>query len=186
MNRINLSFSTVFLVLFCIHCANNHQENSNPQKDSSNKNILLYKPCKGYDNLIELGTNFKPTDLDLNLSLKKNIQLNLFLDTIDKNCLLNQNNYKLFIAIILVKQYYFHLSNYHQGFDLLSMRIGNASKIVDCFREMTNKRAKLEMLNSGLIENYLQENPKIRNVEINNYLKRINAVGDSIKMGAYW
>ena len=95
------------------------------------------------------------------------------MDTIDEKCLLNQNNYKLFIALILVKQYHFHLSKAHQGYDLLSMSDGNASKIIHCFRVMTNKQSRMEMLNSGFIESYLIENPQIRNAEINTYMKTL-------------
>jgi hypothetical protein len=186
MKKIKLCFIAFHLLLICIHCTNNNLGNSKYQKNTQRKNINLERRCSQYNQLIDLGSNFKPTDLDLNLSLKNNLKLNLFLDSIDEKCLLNQNNYKLFIALVLVKQYHFHLSLAHQGYDLLSMNVGNASKIIHCFRVMTNKQSRMEMLNSGFIESYLIENPQIRNAEINTYMKNIKNMSDSIKMEAYW
>jgi hypothetical protein len=186
MKKIKLCFITFHLLLLCIHCTNNNVGNSKYQKNTSRKNINSDRRCSQINQLIDLGSNFKPTDLDFSLSLKNDRKLNLFLDTIDEKCLLNQNNYKLFIALILVKQYHFHLSQAHQGYDLLSMSVGNASKIIHCFRVMTNKQSRMEMLNSGFIESYLMENPQIRNAEINTYMKNIKNMSDSIKMEAYW
>ncbi len=179
--------SIVIASLFvCIHCSNSHQANSNKQKDSSINKSNIGRPCNNIPHLMELGSSFKPTDLGLNVSLNKNTELNQFLDTMDETCLMKQHNYEIFIAVILVKQYYYHLSNAHQGYDLLSMRIGNASKIIHCFRKMANKEARMEMLNSGLITDYLKKNPQIRNIEINTYLNKIKNVNDSIEMEAYW
>lgn len=187
MNDIEIFFKLSILLLG-IQCSGNPKVKKTVPAIRAMDTAVNTKeaPCKTDYHLIDLATNFKPTDLDLNNSLKDNIDLDLFLSKISEKCLIRQKDIQLFISLILLKQYHYHLSNFHQGYDLLYMKKGNASKIIFCFQEITRVNKKLEMLNSGYIETYLLENIQIRNSEIISYLRKINKIGDSISRGAYF
>jgi hypothetical protein len=75
-----------------------------------------------------------------------------------------QKELPAFVSILLLKQYYFHLANYHQGYDLLAMRTGNAKIIIEQLISFAGLRTKnLEMLNSGYIVDYVKSNKEMSN-----------------------
>lgn len=53
------------------------------------------------------------------------------------------------VYIILLKQYLFHLGKYHQGYDLLSMRKGQAKHLVNYFLEQNHITGE-EFVNSAM------------------------------------
>lgn len=105
------------------------------------KNILDLKKFADF--------KYQPNEIDFS----KNATLNEFdLEYIfTGEELKNQDSLRNEIAnILLLKQYLFHLSNHNQGFDLLSMRKGQAKFVIDYFLSKHNIDMDAEMVNSGL------------------------------------
>lgn len=148
----------LLLILFS-SCLQNHKSN----------NIALCDKNTYFNELNEYSKSFKPTNLNLENSIKDNQELDTFIDTIDNKCLENQSQYKVFISTILLKQYYFQLSNYNQSYDLLSMKTGSAEKIINGFIGFSKVDKNIEMLSSSYVFEYLKHNPKITNSEIEKY-----------------
>jgi hypothetical protein len=61
-----------------------------------NNNAFCDKNCYS-EQLKKYCVDFQPSNLNLDSSIKQNIELNIFLDTVDEKCLQNQKLYKLFI-----------------------------------------------------------------------------------------
>lgn len=116
------------------------------------------KPCiNDYDSLlIKYSNSFKATEIDLNKCLSEQAQS--FFLKVDTNCLVEQKEYRNFIAIILAKLYIGHLQCCNQGYDLLSMKEGAANIIISAFEKLAGyKGENLEMLNSGTIVDYIDK-----------------------------
>ncbi len=119
--------------------------------------------------------DYKPSNLNLDSSIKLNIKLEDFLDSSDKACLVKQKRFKEFVLTILIKQYYFQLSEYNQGFDLLQMQSGNAKFIIQYFKEISSIQ-NIEMLNTGYVLEYLKLHKEMTNDVIKNYEKKISKI----------
>lgn len=102
------------------------------------------------DTLTNYARKFKPTELRLDKSITKDSKLNAMLSRIDMACLKNsENKSKYIVAIILLKQYAYHLKCCNQSYDLLTMADGNAKILVDYFLILTKQnKSSLELLSS--------------------------------------
>jgi hypothetical protein len=112
------------------------------------------------ESLLVLAESYNPLELNLIESIKKNESINIFLDTTEVECLTKNNKFDFFVLEILLRQYYFHLSEFHQGFDLMQMRSDQAKILIDRFIVLTKLDSKsLEMLNSGYVITFIKDKP---------------------------
>lgn len=140
--------------LISIWGCNSTPDNKTVVKDSS---VNQTKICdQNYDSLLlKYANEFTPTTIDLNGSLSSDLKS--FLLSIDTNCLRKQTEYKYFIALILEKLALHHLKCCNQHYDLYQMREGPAAIIINEFNRLAGYEGKrLEMLNSGLIMDYIK------------------------------
>jgi hypothetical protein len=122
-----------------------------------------------------LSENFTPTNLSFDASISQDSALTTFLRTTSPICIKSQQNYKGFIYVLFLKQYLQHLRNYHQGYDLLEMRQGQAGFLIDCLRELcVLDSGKLEMLNSGYAISCISESDKSLYPQIDTLITQID------------
>ncbi len=147
---------------------NSAVENKQAQNSSSaTKNIICNQ---NYDSLLlRYANEFTPSTIDLNGSFSTDLRS--FLLSVDTICLRKQAEYKYFIALILGKLALHHLNCCNQHYDLYQMREGAAALIINEFSKLAGYEGqRLEMLNSGLITDYIEsdkmlsENPAIYSV----------------------
>lgn len=128
--------------------------------------------------------SFTPTSINLSESIQKDSVLDETIDGLrDNKLILSETSKARFIYIILLKMYYYHLVNAHQGFDLLQMcDTENSKYIVNQFKQVSNLPDRLEMLNSGYVSEFLKshqidciqdEEAKLLS-EIEDYENRLN------------
>jgi hypothetical protein len=156
----------VLLIILNLIIAFGCNENGNKAgmyKQDIVDSIVIPKPCNvNYDSiLIKYSNNFRVTAINLNKCMTQEFQS--FILKADLNCLEKQNEYKNFIAIILAKLYLHHLQCCNQGYDLLSMKEGTATFIINAFEKLAGYNGKnLEMLNSGTIVYYIDKEPSFK------------------------
>ncbi len=109
---------------------------------------------------ISTALSFTPTSISLSESIQKDSVLDETIDGLRENKLiLSETGQTRFIYIILLKMYYYHLNNAHQGFDLLQMcETENSKYIVNSLIRMTNLPDHPEMINSEYVSEYLKSN----------------------------
>lgn len=73
---------------------------------------------------------------------------------------------------ILLKQYLFHLKNSNQGYDLMSMKKGQAKFIIDYFFKSNKLDTNIEFLNSGYPYEILDKEENI-NIDIKHIIEEI-------------
>jgi hypothetical protein len=138
------------------------------------KKTVSLDSCRLNDSLL-LGyaNDFKPSSIDLDPSISSKFQQ--FISSIDTNCLRRQKNYKLFITIILTKQYKYHLECCSQGYDLLGMKKGGANLIINEFERLLGIQGQnIEFLNSFKVIDYVYgDDSLMKNEVLNNLLKQI-------------
>lgn len=83
--------------------------------------------------------------------------------------------------MFLLKLYLFHLKKSHHGYDLLSMRKGQAQFIIDYFIKSNNIESGIEMLNSGYPYILLSKSKQRKGKEIQDLIKKIKEVELEIK-----
>ncbi len=127
--------------------------------------------------LVKYATNFKPKQLNLTNSILENPELNAFLMNKDKSIIKINSNFEYFITMIVLKQYEFHITKFHQGFDLYTMKAGNAGFIVSSFVEISKLPVGIKGVNSSYILEFLASNDKLKNepsiVEIVNRINNL-------------
>ena len=127
--------------------------------------------------LVKYATNFKPKQLNLTNSILENPELNVFLMNKDKSIIKINSNFEYFITMIVLKQYEFHITKFHQGFDLYTMKAGNAGFIVSSFVEISKLPVGIKGVNSSYILEFLASNDKLKNepsiVEIVNRINNL-------------
>lgn len=127
--------------------------------------------------LRELAANFNPKQLNLNNSLLENVALNNFLSKTDKQLIKSSPDFDYFITMIVLKQYELHKTKFHQGFDLFSMKAGNAGFIVSSFVELSSQDKDIKWLNSSYIMEFIAGNDKMKNeVAISEIVNKLNAL----------
>ena len=127
--------------------------------------------------LVKYATNFKPKQLNLTNSILENPELNAFLMNKDKSIIKINSNFEYFITMIVLKQYEFHITKFHQGFDLYTMKAGNAGFIVSSFVEISKLPVGIKGINSSYILEFIAANDKLKNepsiVEIVNRINNL-------------
>ena len=127
--------------------------------------------------LVKYATNFKPKQLNLTNSILENPELNAFLMNKDKSIIKINSNFEYFITMIVLKQYEFHITKFHQGFDLYTMKAGNAGFIVSSFVEISKLPVGIKGINSSYILEFIAANDKLKNepsiVEIVNIINNL-------------
>jgi hypothetical protein len=113
--------------------------------------------------LVKYATNFKAKQLNLTNSILENPELNVFLSKKDKSGFKSNPNFDYFITMIVLKQYELHITKFHQGFDLFTMKAGNAGFIVSSFVELSKLPAGIKGINSSYILDYIASNDKLKN-----------------------
>lgn len=127
--------------------------------------------------LRELVANFNPKQLNLNNSLLENVALNNFLSKTDKSLIKSSPDYEFFVTMIVLKQYELHKTKFHQGFDLFSMKAGNAGFIVSSFVEISSQDKDIKWLNSSYVMEFIAGNEKLKNeVTISEIVNKLNAL----------
>ena len=111
--------------------------------------------------------SFTPTSINLSESIQKDSVLDETIDGLrDNKLILSETSKARFIYIILLKMYYYHLVNAHQGFDLLQMcDTENSKYIVNQFVS--------EFLKSHQIDCIQDEEAKLLS-EIEDHENRLN------------
>ncbi len=179
MRYIIILFS--FITICSCHYAS---ENKVIIKDNSvYENQFIY--CdQNYDSILfKYATEFNPITIDLNSSLSPDLKS--FLLSVDTNCLRKQAEYRFFIILILEKLALYHLKCCNQNYDLYQMREGAASVIINEFSKLAGYEGKrIEMLNSGLITDYLESNRMLlSNPTIANIMDTIKSEEKRIEKG---
>jgi hypothetical protein len=127
--------------------------------------------------LVKYATNFKSKQLNLTNSILENPELNAFLMNKDKSIIKKNSNFEYFITMIVLKQYEFHITKFHQGFDLYTMKAGNAGFIVSSFVEISKLPVGIKGVNSSYILEFITANDKLKNepsiVEIVNRINNL-------------
>lgn len=127
--------------------------------------------------LVKYATNFKSKQLNLTNSIVENPELNAFLMNKDKSIIKKNSNFEYFITMIVLKQYEFHITKFHQGFDLYTMKAGNAGFIVSSFVEISKLPVGIKGINSSYILEFIAANDKLKNepsiVEIVNRINNL-------------
>lgn len=135
--------------------------------DTINTNYLLK----------DLAVKFQPKAISINFSISKDKRMKSFLENNDYNCFSNCSEYENFVVIILLKQYKYHIENSHQGYDLLPMKSGISFNIIEYFQNSSGYKGDLEMLNSGIIMEYVLKNKnRLNNPLINKIFKEIKLI----------
>jgi len=167
-------FSTLLLALifisFDVFSANNTKGSNSILKDFSNQldDSLQLK---------QVATSFTPKQLNLTNSILENGELNKFLSKSDKEAIRSHTDFDLFITTILLKQYQFHLTKFHQGFDLYSMRMGNAGFVVSSFVQLAKLPDTTKGINSSFIMEYVAASDKLKaEPSIMELVNAINAI----------
>jgi len=170
--------------LIIIWGCNSASDNMSVAIDSSvneTKNIICNQ---NYDSLfLKYSNEFAPATIDLNGSLSSDLKS--FLLSVDTNCLRKQSAYKYFIALILGKLALHHLKCCNHHYDLYQMRKGAAAVIINEFNKLAGyERQRLEMLNSGLIVDYIKSDTILSaNPAIINIMNAIASEGKRIEKG---
>lgn len=113
--------------------------------------------------LKEVCANFNPKQLNLTNSIIENVELNKFLSNLDKNTITTNEDFDYFITMIILKQYQFQLTKFHQGYDLYSMRLGNAGFIVKSFVDLAKLPENIKGVQAEYILEYIASNEKLKN-----------------------
>jgi len=113
--------------------------------------------------LVKYATNFKAKQLNLMNSILENPELNIFLSKIDKSTFKTNPNFDYFITMIVLKQYELHITKFHQGFDLFTMKAGNAGFVVSSFVEISKLPAGIKGINSTYVLEFIASNNKLKN-----------------------
>lgn len=141
---------------------------------------------QNYDSLLlKYANEFTPTTIDLNGSLSSDLKS--FLLSVDTNCLRRQAEYKYFIALITAKLALHHLKCCNQHYDLYQMREGAAAVIINEFNKLAGYEGQqLEMLNSGLIVDYIKSDTMLStNPAIISVIKAYESESKRIEKGVF-
>lgn len=129
--------------------------------------------------LVRYATNFKAKQLNLTNSILENPELNILLSEKDKSSFKTNSNFNYFITMIILKQFEFHITKYHQGFDLFTMRAGNAGFIVNSFIELSHLPEGTKSINSSYILEYIVNDESLKNdSSISEIINRISSLSN--------
>jgi hypothetical protein len=157
----------LFIFSFISSCGSDSTIDYHTFATDSTVNLSKKIVCnQNYDSsLVRYANDFSPTTIDLNSSLSSDLKS--FLMSVDTSCLRKQTKYKYFIALILQKLALHHLKCCNQQYDLYQMREGAATLIINEFNNLAGYEGKrLEMLNSGLITEYIKKDSELSKIPI--------------------
>lgn len=167
IHKIIICFSISFTLFNC-------QNKKASEKENITINNCNDSLIKSYDSLFTVMSNkFNPNDINFDKSIKSNQDVDKFISSVKYNdiCFDKSKELDAFVTILILKQYKFHLENYHQGYDLFSMSSGSANYIIDKYLHMIDKnKSNLEMLNSGYIVEFLNTT---KAAHLNEFQKRL-------------
>ncbi len=167
---IKLSHIKVSLIFLFASCSQNKIKPVDSQqiavkvncKAESDSNTI--KDSSQFERFV---VNYTQTQIDLSIgindSLKKYDLSNIFK---------NVSNYtkERWVTILLLKQYVYHISNDHQGYNLLDMRNGDTKIIIDEFIRINNLSSEKEFLNSGYVYHLVKKTNEFKNDTLINHL----------------
>lgn len=153
---------------------------------TNNSNVVKTKAsnfnCDSLDDsrLLKVAAEFTPTKIELSESLEDSASA--LITGVQPACFEKMKSTKLVIATLLGKLYLSHLKCCNQGYDLRSMKKGAATIIINRFERMAGYEGKkMEMLNSGRIVDFIQEDLSLRtNTDLQNILKAITKESNRI------
>lgn len=140
-----------------------------PEEKSQSKGAVIILSRNVHD-LKAYALDYKPTEIDFS----ENDTLNMFdlkyiYSRRDKESIEYNND---IANIMLLKLYLSHLKNYHQGYDLISMRRGQVKYIIDYYFQTNKIDTISEMYNTGSVyeivkakKNSITVNKLLRNIE---------------------
>lgn len=164
-------FLILLFVCFLISCQKNNKtvEKAKSEIMSSSKQENLIKDILKFD---KYASSYEPNKIDFS----DNKDLNNF----DLNFIYNNDEYKNeemlkqhITNVLLLKQYLFHLTNYNQGYNLLTMRNAQAKFIINYFLDSNKISSEKEFINSGYPYELLKDK-KITDKEIAELIKAIS------------
>lgn len=175
--------SIILNALIIISCQNN--SNNAAKKEPGDTVTIIKIDCnENYDSLLlEYAKDFRADEIGLDKNLTE--EVSAFILRTGTLCLEKQKEYNTFVVTVLAKLYLHHLQCCNQGYDLLSMRSGAASVIIDGFRKLAGyKDRNLEMLNSGTVVDFIDKEPAIKaNNEIQEIRRNIEKEAKRIEKG---
>ncbi len=161
------------LLLLTLLLIINFSENAFSQETVSAETGLV----KSTLNLRQLAISFSPKQLNLNSALLENTELNNFLSSTDKAAIKADPDFDFFITMIVLKQYEFHLTKFHQPFDLFSMKAGNAGFIVQSIVELCALPPETRGMKSSEIITHIESNEKLKSdPAISEIVNKINTI----------
>jgi hypothetical protein len=164
----------IFSFIFCFNIFSFSINNRDSLKVVINEDTL-----SGSSILRSVADSFKPNQLNLTNSIIENVSLNNFLSTEDKIRIKSDKDFNYFISMVLLKQYEFHIIKYHQGFDLFTMRAGNAGFIVNSFIELSHLPEVTKGINSSYILEYIANDESLKNdSSISEIINRISSLSN--------
>ncbi len=123
------------------------------------------------NDLLTKSKNYNPNHIDLS---KAKFLENFNVISIFKNEKYSTEAKINIVNTILLKQYLYHLKKANQGYDLKSMRNGNAKIIIDYFLSTNNIDSSKEFINSAVAYDTLKNNESKQDEEINQLIRSIN------------
>lgn len=169
--RMVIKFLCFFICAICI-CSCQYNSSGN---NLSHELTVESKICEDYsDTLLKYAKGFKAVSIELDSSLSA--PLNNLISSFDTVCFRKQEKYKTFISIIFLKLYDYHLHCCNQGYDLLAMETGNSKILIRELKRIAGyQNQNLEMLNSGIVVNYVESDKSLEGeTEIKNLLGKIH------------
>lgn len=169
MKKIVLLLCIVFLA----GCQKEQKVEQKQEKSKLNRDIIQLK---------YFASSYQPKEINIS----KNTDLQGFdMEYIfsDKSYLELKNLKDEIVTVILLKQYLYHISNAHQGYDLLQMRKGQAKYIIDYYIKAYKIEPNTEMLNSGYIYDQISSTKKTYRSEITDLIAKIKIEEDKTYKG---
>lgn len=167
--------SLIFIFSFIGICSCNpvsdNKDDTNESITDQTSNIVCEQ---NYDSLLlRYADEFTPSKIELNSSLSP--ELSSFVLSVDASCLQKQSMFRYFISIVLGKLALHHLKCCNQNYDLYQMRVGASAVIINEFGKLAGyDTQRLEMLNSGLIKDYIEKDTILSTIPA--IVKIINAI----------
>jgi hypothetical protein len=182
---LNIKLYTIAVILIILNCCNvNSKENKFQKESVKNFDTIQYStkvdsnylhfeegPYLDVEELVQLkkfALSFVPKSIDISTDIKDSISfycINKLYKPQTIDSLLEISK------ILLLKLYLHHLQRANQGYDLYTMRRGEARKIIDLYLIKNNIDTIGEFLNSGIV--WEIEKNKINNSQVNKIISEI-------------
>jgi hypothetical protein len=155
-------FITKVIILVSFSCVNKEKSSNHTKVDMGvQRNMQTFNLPSCDTTLlnrraINLLYDFKPSKIDLGDCMSDSLVA--FLKSVDSSCLRSLQSYKKLVCGLLLKLYAHHVECCIQGYDLLSMKSGEAKIIIEEYEWITNVyNEKRDMLNSASVFYFVKE-----------------------------